>query len=215
MPTFSEMKTGADSPTLVRRILEAVAFMAPGDTAFPASITGVGGALTALPAQWWPVGLVTKDGYTFGSDVTKEEVEALGYSSAIRSDITKAPKMISFTALESDRRPLAELMYGMDLSAVVPDINGAISFDEPDLPSGEEFRFLVIGRDGTAAAPYYRGRGYGRVKISKVPEEVWGASDPRQYPIELDVLVDELLGTPVRHYIGGNGVNATALGYAA
>ena len=37
---------------------------------------------------------------------------------------------------------------------------------------------------------------------------------PRQYPLEFDVLTDDTLGTPVRHYIGGAGFDATAYGWA-
>lgn len=216
MPTFASMKTAADKTSAVHKALEAVCFLAKTTVALPASIVGVDKEPIDLVAlQFFPVGLVTPDGYTFGGDVDKAEVEALGYSTPVRTDIIKAPKTISFTALESDRKQLAELIYGMDLTGKVASANGEIVFDEPAVPLGSEYRLLVISRDGTAAAPYYRGRGYGRVKLANVPEEVWSAADPRQYPLEFDVLTDDTLGTPVRHYIGGAGFNATAYGFSA
>ncbi|HEY1176486.1 MAG TPA: hypothetical protein VGF17_10035, partial [Phytomonospora sp.] len=211
MTSFSSLKAAADTTSAVHKALEALAFLAPSTVALPDAITGVDKApIDIVAAGFWPVGLVTPDGYTFGGDVEKSEVEALGYSVPVRSDIIRAPKTISFTALESDRKELAEFLYGMDLSTVEVGANGEVTFDEPAVPLGVEYRLLLISRDGTAASPYYRGRGYGRVKLANVPEEVWSASDPRQYPIELDVLVDDDLGTPVRHYMGGAGFDGVA-----
>ncbi|HET8536084.1 MAG TPA: hypothetical protein VFL73_02790 [Solirubrobacteraceae bacterium] len=208
------MKAAADTTAAVHKALEALAFLAPMTVELPTAITDVSKEpIDLITAGFKPIGLVTPDGYTFGGDVEKSEVEALGYSVPVRSDIIKAPKTISFTALESDRKDLAELLYGMDLSGITAGANGEVTFDEPAVPLGSEYRLLLIARDGTAASPYYRGRGYGRVKLANVPEEVWSASDPRQYPIELDVLVDDDLGTPVRHYIGGKGFDAVAYGY--
>lgn len=214
--TFATMKTAADTTSAVHKTLEALAFLAKSTVELPDAITGVDKQPVDLIALGFkPVGLVTPDGYTFGGSVDKAEVEALGYSTPVRSDITKAPKTIAFTALESDRKDLAELIYGMDLTGVVAGANGEITFDEPAVPAGEEYRLIVISKDGPASAPYYRGRGYGRVKLANVPEEVWSAADPRQYQIELDVLVDDDLGTPVRHYIGGAGFDAVARGFGA
>lgn len=214
MPSFASIKTAADTTSAVHKALEAVAFLAKTTVALPAAITGTDKEPIDLVAlNYFPVGLVTPDGYTFGGDVEKAEVEALGYSTPVRTDIIRAPKTISFTMLESDRRELSEFLYGMDLTGKVAGTSGEVTFDEPAVPLGSEYRLLLIARDGTAAAPYYRGRGYGRVKLANVPEEVWSAADPRQYPIELDVLTDDTLGTPVRHYIGGLGFNGTAYGF--
>lgn len=216
MPSFASIKTAADTTAAVHKALEALAFLAPSTVDLPDAITGVDQQPVDLIALGFkPVGLVTPDGYTFGGDVEKTEVEALGYSTPVRSDVIRAPKTVSFTALESDRRDLAELIYGMDLSTVEAGANGEVTFDEPAVPLGAEYRLLLISRDGPAASPYYRGRGYGRVKLANVPEEVWSAADPRQYPIELDVLTDDELGTPVRHYIGGSGFDAVAYGFQA
>lgn len=216
MPSFASIKTAADTTSAVHKALEALAFLAPMTVELPDAITGSDKQPVDIVALGFkPVGIVTPDGYTFGGDVEKADVEALGYSTPVRSDIIRAPKTVSFTALESDRKDLAELLYGMDLSTIEAGTNGEVVFDEPPVPLGGEYRLLVISRDGTAAAPYYRGRGYGRVKLANVPEEVWSASDPRQYPIELDVLTDDDLGTPVRHYIGGAGFDAVDYGYLA
>lgn len=216
MPSFASLKTAADTTSAVHKALEAIAFLAKSDVALPALITGIDKEpIDLIALGYFPVGLVTPDGYTFGGDVEKAEVEALGYSTPVRTDIIKAPKTIAFTALESDRKEMAEFLCGMDLTGVVAGANGEVVYDEPPVPLGGEYRLVLISRDGTAAAPYYRGRGYGRVKLASIPEEVWSAADPRQYPITLDVLIDDALGTPVRNYIGGVGFDATAYGFVA
>lgn len=213
MPTFAQMKNDADSPQLIHKALEAVGFLAPMSVAFPATIFGAGGSLVALTG-FWPVGLTDPVGWKFGGTLEKDAVESLGYSVPTREDTTKAPKEIEVTLQETDRKPIAEMIYGIDLTGVIPDATtGAITFNEPDLPAHKDFRLIVISRDGTAAQPYFRGRGFPRVALSSVDPEVWSAKDPRLHPLKFSVLVDPTVGTPVRHWIGGAGMSATDLGF--
>lgn len=207
---FSAIKAASDSPSLVRKALEVITFLAPMDSELPETLTDASGALKSLPAGWIPAGVITPDGITFGGDVEKQEVEALGYSTPVRTDITKAPKSISVTFLESYRRPLMELIYGMNLDEVMQGENGEIVFDEAPLPQSIEYRLLTIARDGAGSGMWIDGRGYGRVKLASVPEETWTSDNPMSYPLEFDVLLDERIGTPVRHYIGGPGAKAAA-----
>lgn len=213
--TFAELKKGADNPALVRKILEGVAFLAPVSVELPAALTDAGGALKPLPAGYWPVGIITKEGYQFESDTSKEEIDALGYADPVRTDVTKVAKKIKFKTRESMRKNLASLVYGIDLSAVTQAASGEIVFDEPSLPQFQEYRLVVIGRDGPAAEEWILGRGYPRVKLGEIPTEVWG-SDPIGHDITLDVLPDATLGTPCRHYIGGTAAlkHKTSLGYS-
>lgn len=213
---FSAIKAASDSPSMVRKALEVITFLAPMNAELPPTITDQNGALKSLPEGWLPAGVITPDGLTFGGDVEKQEVEALGYATPVRTDVTKAPKTISVTFLESYRRPLMELIYGMDLSEVTQGANGELVFDELPIPQAIEYRLLTIARDGAGNAMWIDGRGYGRVKLASIPEETWTSDNPMQYPVEFDVLIDENLGTPVRHYIGGPGAKnaSTKMGFA-
>ena len=215
MPSFAEIKTAADNPALVRKILEAVAFLAPEDADEIEALTGVGGVLTAIPTTYLPVGMVTPDGYTFGRDTTSEDVEALGYASPVRTDITGATRTVGFTALEAYRRTLLELVYGLDLSTVEADVNGELTWDHPDRPMQRYYRLLVIGRDGGGNREWFRGKFFPRVSISEFPEEVWSAADASQYEITLSTFVDETIGTGERDFIAGTGsaANITAMGF--
>lgn len=215
-PTFSELKNTADTPSLVRKALEGVVFMRrkTSSTELPESILGTDKQpIDLVAAGFWPVGVMSTDGVTWGRETEKSEVEAWGYGSPVRTDIIKAPKTVAFTALESDRRQLAEVIYGMDLSTIAPGANGEVVFDEPTTPSSDEYEAIVLTRDGSAGAPYYRGAGVPRIKLAEMDEEVWQAEDPRQYPLTFDVLTDDVLGTPIRHYIGGAAFDAAAQGF--
>ena len=216
MPTFSELKNTADTPSLVRKALEGVVFLRrkTAVTAIPDSILDPTKQPIDLVAEgFFPVGVMSTDGVTWGRETEKSEVEAWGYGSPVRTDIIKAPKTVAFTAMESDRRELAEVIYGMDLSTITAGTNGEVTFDEPSTPSSDEYEGIILTRDGSAGTPYFRGAGIPRMKLSEMDDEVWQAEDPRQYPLTFDVLTDDVLGTPIRHYIGGAAFDAAAQGF--
>lgn len=219
MPTFDTIRQGADERALIRKIQKAVAFLAPVSVDLPESLFDVAGALIDLKtAGWLPVGMVTPDGYEFGRDISKEDVTALGYASAVRSDITEVARSVTMTPLETGRKHMLELNYGTDLSAVTQDAtSGEIVFDEPDLPVGQEYRLLIVGSDGPAAENWILGRGYGRVKLASTDSQKWGTGDPVSQPLTFDVFTDSEIGTPVRHYIGGTGAvtHKTVMGFTA
>lgn len=213
MATFAEIKAGADDSKEVRKVLEAVAFLLPMSVTLPATIFGPDGALAELPVGAVPIGMVSRDGYQFTTEVEKADVDAFGYSDPVRTDYIRAPRQITFTMLQSLRRELVQFTNAVDLSGITAGVNGEIVFDEPPIPQPDEHRLLLIGKDGFADSEILQGRGYGRVKLAEIPEQAWASEDPQQYPCTLDVLLDTDLGTPVRHYIGGKGFDATAYGY--
>lgn len=213
MATFAELKTTADSPTQVRKVLEAVAFLAPYTADAIDALTDVSGALQTLPADYVPVGLVTKDGYTFGGDTTTEPVDALGYAQPVREDITGYTRTVTFTAYEVFRKDLLSLVYAMDLDAVTQAASGEITFDRPTLPEQRFYRLIVIGKDGAGATEIYRGKFFPRVSLTSIPEEAWN-NQALQFPVTLSTYVDDVLGTGEREFIAGPGAAAdTGLGF--
>lgn len=215
MVTVAELQAENDNRGLIRKVTRAVAFLAPTTVDLPESLTGADGTLEALPADWLPVGIVSPDGYTFGADVDKDEIDALGYASPVRTDIMSVVRSVAFTPLEYGRRHMLELVYGQDLSNVTASSGGEITFDEVDLPMNAEWRLLIIGDDGPASDNWLLGRGYPRVKLGERGEEQWQKEGALSQEITLDVFTDQDLGTPVRHYIAGTGAvkNAAALGF--
>lgn len=210
MPTFDTIRTEADNRLLVRKIQKAAAFIAPLTVPTPTTLFGTGGTLIDLKTLGWlPVGMVTPDGYTFGRDISKEDVNALGYASAVRSDISTVARTVSFTALEKGKKHMYELAYGANYSAVVQTLaNGEVVLQEPDLPVGQEYRLLVIGSDGPATANWIFGKCYPTVKLANTGEETWGQEGAVQLQYTLDVYTDQTLGVPVLHFMGGTGAVA-------
>lgn len=215
MPTFSEIKNKADSTKQVRKALEGVAFLAPISAAPIDSLTDATGALKALPADYEPVGLVSKDGYTFGGDTDTAEVEALGYASPVREDIVSRTREISFTAYEVFRRALLEVAYSIDLSNVKQDLaNGELKFSHPSLPAKREYRLIIIAKDGSGADEIFRAKFFPRVSLSEMPEEAWSGEDAISFEVTLKAMVDSALGTGEVDFIAGPGAKAdTSLGF--
>ena len=218
MPTFDALQQEADNRNLVRKIQKAVAFLAPKTVDLPESLYTTGELTDLAAAGWLPVGLVSPDGYNFSREVEKENIDALGYASPVRSDVTTVPRQVTFTALEKGRKHMMELVYGTNLDSVTQDpTTGEVVIDEPDLPVDAEYRLLIIGSDGPTAENWIMAKGYGAVKLASGGAETWGREGAVSTEITLDVFTDDELGVPVRHYIAGTGAAAHSdvLGYTS
>lgn len=215
MSTFAEIKDGADSTALVRKALQGVGFWAPSSIELPTSLLDVDGSLKALPVDWRPIGIVGTDGYTFGTDINVEETEGWGYADPVRSDVSKAPKSVKMTPLQKFTRLVQELTQGADYSAIAASAAGEVVFEEPDIPEMTEGRLLVIGFDGTAANPFYMGKGFTKVKVNEIGDDQWSAdADAAGQELTFSVGVGAE-GFPVRHYFGGSAFDAVAYGFKA
>lgn len=221
MATFEELRQAADSRALVRKIQRAVAYIAPKSVDLPDSLfaeSPATGLVDLKAAGWLPLGMVSPDGYSFEREMTSDEINALGYASPVREDVTAVPRSITATLLETGRKHVEELLKGVDLSTATQDpVTGEIVFDEPDLPINKEWRLLVIGADGPADEEWIMGKAYGAVKLTSGGAETWGQEGAKQSEITLKVFTDEEVGSPVRHFLGGTGAvkHKDVLGYAA
>lgn len=211
MPSFATIQAESDERSLVRKVQRIGIFVAKKTVELPTAITGPDSLPIDLKAAGWlPVGLVTPEGLTFSKEVEKDEVDAFGYASPVRSDVMRAPRTVAFTPLEKGRKHMQEITKGTDLSGTTQAVNGEIVIDEPDLPIDDEWRLLVIGDDGAATANWILGMGFGAVKLASTGEETWGREGAIQQALTFDVFTDEEVGVPVRHYIGGTGAKAAA-----
>lgn len=219
MATFAELQREYDERKLIRKVQRAIAVLARGDVELPTAedLFPAGGGIKDLKEDGWlPVGMVTPEGYQFGREVETAEIDALGYASAVREDITSVARSVTFTPLETGRKHILELKYGVDLSGVEIDpATGAFQFDEPDLPVNSEYKLLILGADGPADELFLLGRGYGAVTLSEGGDESWATEDAVGSEVTLKILPDDATGTPVRHYFGGTGVvkHADAMGF--
>lgn len=217
MPTIEEIKTDSDHSQLIRKALQGAAFIAPITADIIPSLTDEEGQFVELPADYMPVGMVSKDdGYTFGSSSETSEVTSLGYASPTRMDITSQSLSIAFTAQETNRTTL-ELAYGMDLSSVTPATSGEISFDRPDVPLDIYYRLIVIAADGFGTQAWALGRHFPRVKVTEIADVTWSDTDAVTYGITLTGFPDAEEGFSERNFLGGPGAqaNADAMGFGA
>lgn len=207
MTTFAELQNQSDQRKLVRKIQKAVALIAPRDVELPETLfQGPGQLVDLKTAGWLPLGIVTPDGYEFEREVETEDIDGLGYASPVRTDITRVPRSITTTLIESGRKHVNELIYGTDLSTVTQDPQtGEVVFDEPDMPANREYRLLLLGQDGPADEEWVLGKGYGTVSLTAGGGATWGQEGAVGSEVTLKVYSDDEIGTPVRHYLGGTG----------
>ena len=219
MTTFAELQNQSDQRKLVRKIQKAVALIAPRSVDLPETLfTGPGQLVDLKAAGYLPLGIVTPDGYEFEREVETEDIDGLGYASPVRTDITRVPRSITTTLIETGRKHVNELIYGTDLSTVTQDPQtGEVVFDEPDMPANREYRLLLLGQDGPADEEWVLGKGYGTVSLTAGGGATWGQEGAVGSEVTLKVYSDDEIGTPVRHYLGGTGARKykDVLGYKA
>lgn len=218
MPSFDELQKAADERGLIRKIQRATGWLAPKDVDLPDSLFGADGTYADLPELGFlPIGIVSTDGWNFGREPEDEEIEGLGYASAVRTDIVKVSRTVTVTILEHGRKHIQELVLGSDLDGVTMDpITGEVVFDEPDMPINQEYRLLVIGADGPKDNQWVMGRGFGAAQLSTTGEEVWGKEGAVQQELTFKIAPDTVTGSPTRRYLGGTGAlkASEALGFA-
>lgn len=206
--TITEMRQEVDSQQFVRKIRRAVAFACRKDeTDLPTQITTDDHKIINFKELgWFPFGLVSRDGYEFGRDIEKSQVDALGYGDPIRRDTENVARSITLQLLETGRRHIHELIEGADYSGIRPKENGEVVWDEPDLPLFEEYRLAVIGEDGRITDNWLMGKGYGAVELGSAESISWNQESAVAQSVTLDVNVDPAIGSPVRNYLGGSAL---------
>lgn len=213
MADFKATRAGVDNKNNVRKSLGAIAFIADVTEAPLETISGTAGTLATIPAPWRALGMFSEDGLSFTKEIEFEEVLAHGYKTYVRRDASSETHGVSLTALEVDRKVVAELRHGVDLSDVTPDANGEIKITVPELDNTREYRLLAISMDinKETGAEIYRAKQYRNISVSTFPEEAWSA-DPVQAAFEFTAKADED-GVVLEEFVAGPGVVAEDLGY--
>lgn len=212
MPTLDELQTWMDGN--IRKGLTGSIFVKKWEAADP-EITVLKGpsGLLALPPGYVDVGRITKDqGASWTSETETSDVTSLGSASPTRRDIISVTKGLSFTMQES-KRAAFELHEGIDLSAVSPDANGNIAWDQPDRPASVDYRVLALFKDGEGANAVYFGKWLPRAQVSDMGEQTWNEESEIQYPVTLTAFVDDAAGTAVRTMWAASASRLTSMGF--
>lgn len=212
--SFNDLRISSDNRANVRKALQALVFLAPIDAEPVTALTGPDKALATLPEGYLPVGLINES-VGFAREADKEETVALGYKAPVREDWTTDLTTITLNLFEVDKRNVAELVHGVDLSDVEPDENGEIKYDVPEITSSRQYRLLAISKDinKSNGLDIYRGRFYSNVELSSFPSEEWGA-DAVSLEIELTARPDEETGSIFTPFLGGPGLDHGDIGYS-
>ncbi len=210
MPSIEELKNTHNRASNVRKALHGLLFVAPANAEVPESLIS-GGDIT-LPEEYRSVGLVEKgDGFTIGREVDTEEVEALGYGTPVRIDVTSATQTIGVTALETNA-VTRELVDGLDLSTVQA-ANGEVSWEHPDIPPAIYYRVLVITADGAPGNWIYEAEVLPRARVTETGDVSKNSADASQYEITFTGLLDDDTGYARKSFMGGSGFDAATAGF--
>lgn len=167
--------------------------------------------LAPLPTGMKPVGLVTKkDGFKFVNKTNLDVTESFGYSAPTRRDIIGEDAEVKFTAQQSSKQ-IMSMFHHLDLSGVIQDANGEISFAKPLAPDVLYYRAMLIARDGRGANAQYYGVLYPNSSVSDSGEQDMVPSGEFAYPMTLAAAPDPAAGFAVKYFWGGPGFKAQGI----
>jgi len=195
---------------LIRKVQQASVFVAPIATAIPAAFTtGATADLTALPAAWKDVGVVTKDdAYSWTRSVNMAETTSHGFVDPTRRDITSNVSSLQFTAQELSRVVL-EQYHNVDLSAVTSTVTtNEFSFSDPLAPATRFSRIIAIGQDGAGTNAIFIIRIMPRAIMTAPGDMSWSDDNELTFPMEFSATPDTTLGYSMRYVFAGPGWKA-------
>ncbi|MBM4580923.1 Ig domain-containing protein [Prescottella equi] len=170
---------------------------------------GADSHLAELPDGAFDFGLLLKDdSITLTRDMEKSDINAIGYTNPVKSDITSDISGIQFTGLETNRYNI-ENNLGVDLSAVAAHAeSGEIAFDQPAIGDIRQLRYLLIAQFNQGVDTIWLGRQLYAGEVAEIGEQTLSdAEGALTWPTTVNAMVDTDTGVAVRHHFGGPGWN--------
>lgn len=209
MATFASVANFQN--TLIRKGLVGALLIADYTTAALADIATTGGVLT-ITAGYVSIGKLSSDGVSVTSSADVSEVRGWGdITSPARIDVTGGSSSMTVTALETKKATL-DAFNGVDLTSVTANANGTVTFDKPAVPVLRDKRVLFLARDTNKATglDIYYGVHFPKANLSQNGDQSFAGGDATiNYPLTINALVDDVVGTSVRLFLGGPGVDTT------
>lgn len=209
MPSkVAQLEIARHQRELILKPRAAHVFGAPTTTPVVLNITeGPSSQLAELPTGYYDFGLLDKeDAITLSREMEKADINAIGYSNPVRSDITSDIFGMAFKGLETNRFNI-ETNLGVDLSGVTPDpVTGEVSFDQPAVALIRRQRYMLLSEVGSGVDTIYFGRQFLAGEVSETGEQT--ITDGEGYlgwPFTVNAMVDTDYGVSVRHHFGGPG----------
>lgn len=209
MPSkVAQLEIARHQRELILKPRAAHVFGAPMTTPVVLNITeGPSSQLAELPVGYYDFGLLDKeDAVNLSREMEKADINAIGYSNPVRSDITSDIFGMAFKGLETNRFNI-ETNLGVDLSGVTPDpVTGEVSFDQPAVALIRRQRYMLLADVGSGVDTIHFGRQFLAGEVSETGEQT--ITDGEGYlgwPFTVNAMVDTLYGVSVRHHFGGPG----------
>lgn len=206
---------------LTTKIQRLHLFKAPMTAAIPEHITAMNGSVVELleldtDDGWVDMGLIgSDDAPTWSRDMDTEDLMAIGFRDAVRTEITSDVANLSATFLEKNRHVI-ETYDNIDLSGVTPDPQtGEIKWVRPSDAPLIKSRYAAYGQDGAGADRVWMVKILTAGVIDAVEDQTWGGEGFLTWPVTLKGLVDTTVGTSMITYMGGPGIKAqlAAMGF--
>jgi hypothetical protein len=210
--------------SLTTKIQRLHLFKAPMSAPIPEAITGMSSdtvpvvELLELDTAdgWVDMGLIgSDDAPTWARDMDTEDLLAIGFRDAVRTEITSDVANLTATFLEKNRHVI-ETYDNIDLSGVTPDPDtGEVKWIRPSDAPLIKSRYAAYGQDGSGADRVWMVKILTAGVIDSVDDQTWGGEGFLTWPVTLKGLVDTEVGTSMITYMGGPGVkaNLAAMGF--
>lgn len=200
---------------LTTRIQRMHLFTAPTTAPVPSAITALSLTSTVELLEldeedgWVDMGLIgSDDAPTWARDTDSEDLLAIGFRDAVRTDLTSDVTNLTCTFLER-KRSVIEVYDNVDMSGVVPNEDtGEIQWIRPQDAPLIERRYAAYGQDGVGADRVWLVKILTAGVIDSVDDQQWGGDGFTVWPVTLKGQVDTELGTSLITYMGGPGVRA-------
>lgn len=207
MSTFNEL--AAFKSLLLRKALVGAVLVGDYSAAALTDICTAGGTLAPMTGMK-SMGKLTTDGISISDELEKSEVRGWGdIAGASRIDITSTSGSMTFTAMET-KAAVIDAFYNVDQTNVEASATtGTVTFDKPTVPTLRDRRVLALVRDinKSNGLDVYFGVYYPRANLSANGEQALANGDSTiPYPLSVQPLVDDTLGTAQRLFWGGPGL---------
>lgn len=223
-PSVQSMAVARLQAALTTKIQRLHLFKAPMTAPVPGEITGMSSdtvpviELLELDVAdgWADMGLIgSDDSPTWSREMETEDLMAIGFRDAVRTEITSDVANLSVTFLEKNRHVI-ETYDNVDLSGITPNPDtGEIKWIRPSDAPLIKSRYAAYGQDGSGADRVWMVKILTAGVIESIDDQAWGGEGFLTWPATLKGLVDTDLGTSMITYMGGPGVqaNLAAMGF--
>lgn len=204
MATFDQV--AAIQNQLLRKALQGILLVAPYTTPALETISGTGGVLT-IPPAYVSLGKLSTDGAERTTDQQISALRGWGDNADARRDVDSETYTLNVTAMET-KKAVIELYESIDLTGVVPDTNGEVTWDKPSTTVTRDWRTLLLVKDVNKAngLDVYCGIHFPKANFSQNGSQtLQGGENAMQSPLTATALMDSGTGTPVRTFWSGPG----------